>query len=479
MTFWDPVKVRAVLGATWIARPGPHAIEGVSTDSRSIRPGQIFFALRGDRFDAHEFLQPAAAAGAPLLVIDDPESLKAQTIPEGVGILKVADTLDALTHFAAAYRRTIDGVRVVAVTGSNGKTTTVRLIDGVLGVKLRGTASIKSYNNLIGVSLTLLAAKPSDQYLVCEVGMNAPGEIAPLARMIDPDIAVITNIGRAHIETFHTTEAIAREKAVLLSYLRPNGLAVVPSDEPLLADYAKPVPNVILFGEDASATLRLTGVEPSEDRGSTRFTVNERATFTIPLLGRHNARNALAAVGVARRFGLTDAEIADGLGRVVPADSRLRRTSVAGIDLFDDAYNASPESMDAAIETFHSLTEGAPRRVLVLGDMLELGDHASEAHLEVADRILERFTPDLLATVGAHALLIAERVSRVCPADRVMILSHLDDAQARKIVQRFESGDAVLIKGSRRVGLERVVDALRRYGPGAKTGAPRAPIVSA
>lgn len=474
MTFWDPVKVRAVLGATWLARPGPRAIEGVSTDTRTIRPGQVFFALRGDRFDAHDFLQPAAEAGSPLLVIDDPESLKVQTIPEGVGVLKVADTLDALIHLAAAYRRTLDGVRVVGVTGSNGKTTTVRLIDAVLGVKLRGTASMKSYNNLIGVSLTLLAAKPSDQYLVCEVGMNAPGEVAPLARMIDPDIAVITSIGRAHIETFESTEAIAREKAVLLSYLRPNGLAVVPADEPLLADYIKPVPNVILFGDAPSATLRLTDVEPVVGEHATRFTVNERATFTIPLLGRHNACNALAAVGVARRFGLSDAEISDGLGRVVPADSRLRRTPVAGIDLFDDAYNASPESMAAALETFHTLTADAPRRILVLGDMLELGDHAHDAHLEVADRILERFTPDFLATVGSHALLIAERVSRVCPADRVMILSQLDDTQARKIVQRFRPGDAVLIKGSRRVGLERVVDALRRDGPGAKSGAPRA-----
>lgn len=480
MTFWDPVKIRAVLGGTWLARPGPRPIEGASTDTRTLKPNQVFFALRGENFDAHRFLRNAALAGSPLLVIDDPDALEDQPIPEGVGILKVNDTLDAMAHLASAYRRTLDTVRVIGVTGSNGKTTTVRLIDGILGGKLRGTASIKSYNNLIGVSLTVLSARPSDQYLVCEVGMNAPGEISPLARIIDPDIAVITSIGRAHIEAFGSVEGIAREKAVLLSYLRPNGLAIIPADEPLLDDYTRPIPNVILFGEDQSATLRLSSVERSGRANSIDITVNGRSRFTVPLLGRHNARNALAAIAVARRLGLSDEEIAQGLGRVAPAESRFSREIINGVDVFDDAYNASPESMDAAIETFASLTVGARRRVLILGDMLELGDASMDAHLEVAERILDHFTPDFLVTVGSHALHIADRVSQASSHERVMILSELDDAQARKVVARLRADDAVLVKGSRRVGLERVVQTLRKHGPGAGSGAsPRTPSASA
>ncbi len=469
MTFWDPVRIRAVLNGAWHARPGPRPIEGASTDTRTLRPNQVFFALRGENYDAHDFLRTAALAGSPLLVIDDPDAPRRQSIPDGVGILRVDDTLDALAQLAAAYRRTLDTVRVIAVTGSNGKTTTVRLIDAMLSAKLRGTASIKSYNNLIGVSLTVLAARPSDQYLVAEIGMNAPGEIAPLARIVDPDIALITCIGRAHIEALGSVESIAREKAVLLSYLRPNGLAIAPIEEPLLDDFVRPIPNVILFGEDPHADLRLTDVAKADSPDAISITVNDRARFTVPLLGRHNARNALAAIAVARRFGLSDEEIARGLGRVAPAESRLTRDVIAGVDVFDDAYNASPESTEAAIETFASLTPNARRRVLVLGDMLELGDAAEDAHLEIAERILDHFTPDFLVTVGAHALHIADRLSEATSPDRVMILSELDDASTRKIVQRLRPGDALLVKGSRRVGLERVVEALRRHGPGTST----------
>lgn len=460
MTFWDPVRIRAILNASWLARTSRADIAGVSTDSRAIQPGQVFFALRGDNFDAHDYLAAAAEAGSPLLVIDDLEALEHQNVPDDVGVLKVPDTLDALTHLAAAYRRTLDGARVVAVTGSNGKTTTVRLIDAVLGSRLRGTASIKSYNNLIGVSLTILAAKPSDQYLVCEVGMNAPGEIAPLARIIDPDIAVVTNIGRAHIEAFGDREGIAREKAVLLSYLRPNGLAVAPANEPLLADFLRPVPNVLLYGTDEDANLRITNLRQHPDN-TLSFVLNDRADFTIPLIGRHNALNAVAAIGVARRFGLSDADVATGLARADPAEMRLTRSTVAGIDVFNDAYNASPESMTAAIDTFAELTTGATRRVVVLGDMLELGDAATSAHEEIAQHLLERFTPDLLVAVGAHALVIAERVSRDIPPDRVVILSQLDADAPKRVAARIRKGDAVLIKGSRRIGLERIADAIR------------------
>ncbi|XOV75303.1 MAG: UDP-N-acetylmuramoyl-tripeptide--D-alanyl-D-alanine ligase [Phycisphaerales bacterium] len=264
-------------------------------------------------------------------------------------------TRRALGQLALAYRRSLDSVRVIAVTGSNGKTTTVRLIDAVLREVPR-RASIKSYNNDIGVPLTIFSARPGDQYLVCEVGMNAPGEIAPLARIVEPDVAVITSIGRAHIETFDDQLGIVREKASLLSFVRPHGLAVVTADCPDLDPYLKPVPNVVMFGRSDRADLRLTASEHAGDPPSrVRFTINERVTHEIPLLGEHNALNAMAAVAVGRRLGLEEEDIGRGLAGAVPAEMRLRHDRVGGLDLFNDAYNSSPESAMAAIRTFADL----------------------------------------------------------------------------------------------------------------------------
>jgi len=495
VTFWDPANIRTVTGGTWIVRMRPPSsdmdqlISGISIDSRTLAPGQVFLALRGERFDGHDFLPQAVERGAPLLIVEDGRPTgglhKLGSAAGGVGVLRVADTRKSLVRLATAYRRTLEHARVIAVTGSNGKTTTVRLIDAVLRQRLRGSASRKSFNNDVGVPLTILDAGPGDQYLVCEVGMNAPGEIAPLARMIEPDIAVITTIGRAHIESFGTVAAIAREKASLISFLSPNGLAVVPADTPHLAEYLRPAPNVITFGSGADADLRLSAVEHVAGDAATdaapgvRFTVNDRQSYFIPLLGKHNAVNALAAIAVARRLGLTEEEIAAGLASVKPVEMRLNRRRIGGageagrgIDLFNDAYNASPESMLAALDTFACLSEHAPRRVLILGDMLELGAEAERAHREIGDAIGSRLNADLLVTVGPMSVHIAERAQVLRPDLRVMILSHLDPSQAERVVDRLRPGDAVLLKGSRRMGLECIAQAIERRADGLASTSP-------
>lgn len=471
MNFWTPATIRTAAGGSWIARPDDldaptRPMQGVSTDTRSIRAGQVFVALRGDNFDAHEFLHDAIEHGASMLIVDNPTKADAEVVhrARGIGVLRVPDTGKALVKMAAAYRQTLEGTRVIAVTGSNGKTTTTRLIDAVLSSRLRGTCSTKSHNNIIGVPLTILAAQPGDQYLICEVGMNAPGEIAPLARICEPDVAVITSIGRAHFDAFGSIEGIAREKASLLSYLRPGGAAVVTADTPYLTEFLRPVSNVVTFGRDAKADLRLTSFEHTgNDRPGIKFTVNDRFDYTLPLIGEHNAINAAAAIAVARRLGLDHPEIQAGLAGVKPADMRLTRLNLGGIDLFNDAYNASPESMIAGIRTFASLTTASRRRVLILGDMLELGDLAAKAHAEVGDFIREHCPVDLLVTVGPSALLIAERFSADAKSrGKLMIHSSLDDAQAAKIVERLMPGDSVLVKASRRVGLERIVKAIEK-----------------
>jgi len=474
--FWTLENFRKVLAGTWLAKPkGPpaHPIEGVSIDSRSIRPGQVFFALKGETHDGHAYLSQAAEAGASVLIIESGDAVPAGfavNFPE-TAILRVGSTRRAMGQLALAYRRSFDSLRVIAVTGSNGKTTTVRLIDSVLGRRFRGRASIKSYNNDIGVPLTIFSARAGDQYLICEVGMNAPGEIAPLARMIEPDIVVLTSIGRAHLEAFEDQSGIVREKASLLSFIRPNGLAVVTADCPQLDPYLKPVPNVVLFGRSERADLRLTaakhiGTPPS----GLRFTINDRVTHEVALLGEHNALNAMAAVAVGRRLGLEEGEIAEGLASAAGPDMRFRRGLVGGIDLFNDAYNSSPESALAAVQTFANLTEGSDRRVVVLGDMRELGRHAESAHKELGDSLVEWFGParaalDLLITVGPHAALAAEPVERLCPRTEVVRVSGTEPDDVERVLGMLQAGDAVLLKGSRSVGLDRIAEALARSEP--------------
>ncbi|MCA9311752.1 MAG: UDP-N-acetylmuramoyl-tripeptide--D-alanyl-D-alanine ligase, partial [Phycisphaerales bacterium] len=352
--------------------------------------------------------------------------------------------------------------------GSNGKTTTGRLIDAVLRSRFRGTVSARSFNNDIGVPLTILAARPGDQYLVCEVGTNSPGEIETLARIIEPDIAIITMIGRAHIEHFGSTAAIAREKATLLSYIRPGGTAIVTAENDLLREFIKPIPNVLTFGRTRDADLRLTAFEHIADGDGgelSRFTINERRPFSLALYGEHNALNALAAVAVGHRFGLDDDEIARGLRDVVPSDMRLQRETIAGVDVFNDAYNASPESTVAAIRTFAALTGASRRRIVVVGDMLELGDAAPGAHREVAQAILEAEGIDAVVTVGAAALYTADELSQHWPQGRISMFQRLRDDEARRIATMFEDGDAVLIKGSRGMRLEQIIVALRERVP--------------
>lgn len=279
--FWTAECVRAAMGAVWHAHPrdGTDPRGGASIDTRSLAPGEIFFALRGERVDGHAYLEQAHHAGAALAVIDDAE--QAGETPPGLPVVRVADARAALGRLAAAYRRRLSATRFIAVTGSNGKTTTTRMIHACLGDRLRGRCSPGSYNNDLGVPLTILAARPGDQYVICEVGANAPGEIEPLSGMIQPDVVVITSIGRAHLEGFGSIECIAREKLSLASHLAPGGVVFLCADAPHLHELAAPLKRRVTFGRSASADLRVEGI--LHVPGGIRFSINERAEFTLPL----------------------------------------------------------------------------------------------------------------------------------------------------------------------------------------------------
>jgi UDP-N-acetylmuramoyl-tripeptide--D-alanyl-D-alanine ligase len=460
MSFWDYDNIRTVVGGTWLARPEPgSAADGVSIDTRTTKRGHVFVALPGERTDGHRFLGDAADAGAAMALVQDPATVQAAGgIPKGLGVLHVPDTRKSLGRLAAAYRKTLENTRVIAVTGSNGKTTTVRLIEAVLSSKLRGSASIKSFNNDIGVPLTILGAKRGDQYLICEVGTNAPGEIAQLSSIVSPDIAVITSIGREHLEFLGSIRGVCQEESSVLGALRPGGLAVVTADCPELDDFLKGPANLVRFGFSERAELRITAAEPTLD--GVAFTLNARTPFHIPLLGRHNASNAAAAVAVGRRLRLDDETIREALAATKAPEMRLQRQSIAGIDLLNDAYNANPDSMLAGLQALLDLGGDAKRRVVVFGDMLELGPAAAPGHLEVANALAASGTIDLAVLVGPTWATVAGVVREAFPKDRVLSLNDVDADRAATVAAMLRPGDLVLLKGSRRMGLERVATAL-------------------
>ncbi|MEQ8769263.1 MAG: UDP-N-acetylmuramoyl-tripeptide--D-alanyl-D-alanine ligase [Phycisphaerales bacterium] len=464
MTFWTHESIRTAAGARWLAPP-PERIEnhpaGVSIDTRTLAAGQVFVALAGERVDGHAYLEHAREAGASMALVEREDA----ALPDGLPVAVAPDGREALTRLARAYRAASPNLRVVGVTGSNGKTTTVRLIHAVLSGSRRGSASQKSYNNALGLPLTILNAGPSDQYVVCEMGMSTPGEIAALGRIAQPDVGVITSIGRAHLEALGSVEAIAREKASILEHVRGGGVGIVPAGVEVLERAIERIgsPRLLRVGTDDAADVRVTHVKTGA-RG-VAFELNGRAAFEVPLLGAHNAHNGAVAVAVGWRFGLDDDAIRAGLANARPVAGRLERVTLgprgAQIKVLNDSYNANPDSMLAAIGTLCEMKPGTGgRRVAILGDMLELGDDRESAHAEIARAVA--------GARGIHAAVLVGDAMRGAAGEaggKATPGELASDADADRIAAMVEPGDVVLIKASRGVRLERVAEALdRRFG---------------
>lgn len=467
-SFWTHDSVRVAMGAVWATRPEllPQMRSGAAIDTRELQPGEVFFALRGDHTDGHRFLAQAADAGAAMAVIDDPDAL--DSAPDSLPVVRVGDTRAALGKLASSYRSTLGPVRVIAVTGSNGKTTTTRMIDACLSTTLRGHASRKSFNNDLGVPLTILGVRSGDQCLLCEVGANAPGEIEQLSRIIRPHVVVITNVGRAHLEGFGSIEGVASEKASLAEHLEPGGVVMLSADSEPLRPWRDRFERVLTFGTSPEADLRIGEVHQTID-GIT-FTLNEREQFSLPMLGPHNALNAAAAIAVARRVGVDSEHAREGLAAFEPPPMRLALQRSGGLTIINDAYNANPDSMLAGLRTLKQVTPAGARRVAVLGDMLELGEHAEQAHREIADAIVREDLADLVIGVGpaASAMVAPLRATGLS----VESLPTLDKASISTILETLRPGDVVLLKGSRRTGLERVAEAWRIASEPSAAGGP-------
>ena len=461
-----PISVEAiagVIGADGADRLRDDLVERVTTDSRDARSGDLFFALRGDRFDGHRFVASALASGAPACVCS---TTSARCVPERFHdrCLWVDDSTAALGRLAGHYRRCVlpASVRVVAVTGSNGKTTTKDMIDHVLSGSMKGQCAPRSFNNAVGVPLTLLGANADDRYVVTEIGTNAPGEIGSLAAMVRPDVAIITSLGEAHLEGLGDIDAIASEKTSILDCVADGGVAFVNVDHPRIRSALRrrsPRVRIITFGTCARAELRVRELHTSIQE--TRFEIEGFPAITLSLPGAHHATNATAAAAVGRWFAVDPAEIVDRLGTFQSAGGRTRVIECGGLTVVDDTYNANPASMAAAIETLRTAAHG--RRVFVMGDMLELGEASDPRHRAAVRAVLDAGI-EVLLTVGdacrraVDACVVNPRGAVVCCPDCASAVRTLGDL--------LIAGDTVWLKGSRRMGLEALVASLERFDRG-------------
>ncbi|MBP7830496.1 MAG: UDP-N-acetylmuramoyl-tripeptide--D-alanyl-D-alanine ligase [Kiritimatiellae bacterium] len=438
-------------GGAWEGAAPPSA-RGVCADTRRLREGDLYVALAGPRFDGHDFIGAAFAAGASAVMAER------APVPAPGPVLRVGDTRKALGELAAGYRRTLDA-RLIGVTGSVGKTTVKEMTADMLAQAAPTARTLGNWNNDIGLPLSVLAIEPVHRYGVMEVGTSHPGEIAALCACLRPDWGLVTAVGPGHLEYFDSVQAIAREKAELLRSLPPGGLAFLSRDDAWyeLLYAATPCP-VVTVSLEAGADYR----GRPDPAGGLRFTVEEResgqaAELEVPLPGRHLVADALLAVAVGRRCGLSWEAIGAALARFRPQPLRWARSVARGVAFVNDAYNANPMSMKAALETFaKSPVEG--RRWLVLGGMLELGAAECDLHRQLGRIVAAGPWAGLLA-VGPLGAWIAEGAREAGLSDGRAFLCPDAETAARRLLQWTRPGDAVLLKASRAEQLEKVLEA--------------------
>ncbi|MCI0371310.1 MAG: UDP-N-acetylmuramoyl-tripeptide--D-alanyl-D-alanine ligase [candidate division NC10 bacterium] len=428
-----------------------------STDTRTLKPGALFFALKGERFDGHAFLAEAAVRGAAAAVVAEPPAEG----PRPPVLLKTRDTGHALGEVAGLWRRR-HKVQVVAVTGTNGKTTTKEMVAAVLAERYRVLTSPGNLNNLVGVPLALFRLAPEHEVAVLELGMSAPGEIGRLSEICDPDLGIITNVGEGHLEFLGSVEAVAAAKGEMLPFLGGDKMAILNADDPPSRPLLGRVTGRLLtFGLSGRADVRGGAIRVSKVR-RTSFTLSApagTARARLPIPGRHNILNALAAAAAGVALGVPVKAIAAALAGTPVQPMRMQRlTLLSGAVAYNDAYNANPSSMAAALEAFAAV-RGPGRTVLVLGDMLELGVHAPQAHYRVG-RLAASLEPHRLIAVGAQAAALAEGAREAgLPADRIVACREVAEAR-EALAAEAAPGTWVFLKASRGVRLERVLEGL-------------------
>jgi UDP-N-acetylmuramoyl-tripeptide--D-alanyl-D-alanine ligase len=447
-------QIAQLSGGSLSSGDGTVVIDKVSTDSRTIKRGELFVALRGENFDGHNFIEAVATSGAAAAIVDFNWKAK---VPQNFALIRANDTLQAYQQLAANYRKSL-ALRVVAITGSNGKTSTKDFAAAVLARRFRVTKTQGNFNNHVGLPRTILEATSRDEVAVWEIGMNHPGEVAALAKVAAPDVGIITNIGVAHIEFMGSRERIAEEKGALAEAVGAEGTVIFNADDPFTREIAARTRGKVILAGTAAGTIRAS--EVNQSGSGTDLTILEgahRCRAQLPVPGLHMVQNALLAIAAGRVFGLSLEECAVGLVAAPLTKARLQVKEIRGVQFLDDSYNANPDSMKAALRTLVEL-DAEGQRIAVLGEMRELGDESERRHREVGETAAT-LKVDHLITIGNVAATIAEAAKRAGLENSSTVASTAEAAEL--LAELATPGDLVLIKGSRLARTEQVIEAFR------------------
>ncbi len=425
------------------------SVSGVSIDSRTIRAGDCFFAIKGKNFDGHDYLEQAFAKGAACAVVE-------KEAEPGGNILKVTDTIKALGQFAGWYRGEMD-FKIVAITGSAGKTTTREMAYHVLSRHFSCIQAPKSFNNAIGLPLTILSADEQHEIVIVELGSNAPGQISHLATIAAPDVGIVTNIYPAHLAGFGDIEAIIKEKASIANGLRAGGTLLVNGDfEQLVRYYGTVKQDFVTFGAGAACDIRGENLVSYGLGG--KLTI-DGVEVTVPLAGKANLSNALAAWAICKQFDISVGDFAEAINTFEAIDMRLKIQMAGPITVINDCYNANPVSMANALDCLVQIGAGH-RRVFICGPMAELGPHSEEMHRQLGQLVAESGI-EVLATVGDFADVVAEAAKTDARNEDFEIFIFKNTNELCNNLSRFvQRDDIVLVKGSRSAKLEKAVQKL-------------------
>jgi len=465
---WGEISIREIvvaIGGHQISGPPDRAAEGFCTDSRSMVPGHLFLALKGERYDGHDFLGEAVRAGAGGLIVEAGRPLREAGAGHDIAVITVPSTLQALGDLASWWRKRWAGT-VIAITGSNGKSTTKEMAAAIVSLKAKTMKSPGNFNNLIGLPLSILALEPDHELAVLEMGMNAVGEIAQLTRIAGPDIGVITNVASAHLEGLGDLKGVAAAKGELLQGMPTRSTAILNGDNDITKRLASTFKGrTVTFGLGKKNRVRAEDIRMAGN-STQSFTIrigSERIPATINLPGVHNVLNALAGAAIAWRLSVPSELIARGLRSFRPLKGRFQILGLTGgIQVIDDTYNANPSSLDAALQTIEGLRQKGQGLVVGLGEMLELGVDTHQYHFDAGKRI-GAMGARFLAVLGEHGHEVINGAQKggMVPAQTVYASNHTDMIEAIKANVR--QGDIVFLKGSRRVGMDAVVDGLKEY----------------
>jgi len=449
------LQIAELSGAKLEQGDGKISIERISTDSRTIKEGELFVALLGENFDGHKFVEATAKAGAAGAIVDLNWKGK---VPTKFAVIRGQDTLLAYQNLAANYRKSLS-IKVLAITGSNGKTSTKDFAASVLARKFRVAKTQGNFNNHVGLPRTILEVTSQDEIAVWEIGMNHPGEVASLAKIAAPDAAIITNVGVAHIEFMGTREAIAKEKGALAEAVGAEGTVILNADDLFSTDIAGRTGARVIFAGTKDGSIRAIDIQQSAD--GSEFTILEGAhqcRAQLPVPGIHMVQNALLAVAAGRAFGLSLEEAAAGLASAPLTKARLQIKEINGVQFLDDSYNANPDSMKAALQTLVELDMDG-KRIAVLGEMRELGEETKRGHEEVGEAAAA-FGIDQLIGIGEMGAVIA-RAAEKAGLEKSQAVRSTSEA-AELLLNIAAPGDLVLIKGSRLARTENVIEAFAK-----------------